>query len=319
MFCHQCGTSVAVASSFCANCGTAVIQKPVDDAAKSASTTEITSNHEELYKAILGPKNQDYYLRQFSRFDSQGKIGISWHWPALFVTFYWLLYRKMWLNAILYFFLPSLVYIALAVAEAVSGPAGRTLIGAGYLLYAVGIFLLPAMYANAMYYKHCRKKISEIRSLSQDPKNQIGMAIGKGGTSGLAIVVLVFSGIVLIGVLAAIAIPAYQDYTTRARLTEAAAIGRNAADSVTDFYKQHGQIPRSLEEAGFVSALPHSVSGISVDSRNGIVTISMAGGPIEGKTLLLVPSVDENNQIIWECMSEDIQDKSLPKNCRKQK
>ena len=56
----------------------------------------------ELYRAAIGPHGQDYYMRQFAKFDAHGKTGVSWHWPAYWATLNWLIYRKMWGWALAY-------------------------------------------------------------------------------------------------------------------------------------------------------------------------------------------------------------------------
>ena len=119
--------------------------------------------------------------------------------------------------------------------------------------------------------------------------------------------------------MAGIALPAYQAYITRARLAEAMAVGKIATDSVASYYDQHRQLPNSLEQAGFAKSLPPSVKEISIDSQNGTVIITMATVPVEGKSLLLVPSVDANHKMIWQCMSQDIPEKYLPHQCQQQK
>lgn len=319
MFCSQCGNANDIAAKFCSGCG--IVQpQAAQDAHISPTKINAPSDPDELYKSIVGPKNQSYYLHHFSRFDDTGTTGASWHWPAFFLTFYWFLYRKMWRNAIAYFFLPYLVMIPLGIAAATAGKSAGTVTGIGYLLYLVGIFLLPPMYANALYYKHCKKKISEASASSHDLQRQLGELSGKGGTSNAAlIVILVFAVVAIIGIMAAVAIPAYQDYTTRARLAEAATAGTNAAEAVANYYYQHQEVPNSLEQAGFVASLPPSIKEIGVNSQNAIVTITMVAAPIAGKSLLLVPSLDANKKIIWKCLSQDIQDKYLPPQCRQQK
>jgi len=316
MFCPQCGNTNDNTAKFCSGCGS-VLPQVVQNASTLHTEFDAPGNPEEFYTAIVGPKNQDYYLRHFSRFDRDGNAGASWNWPAFFVTFYWFLYRKMWLNALIYFLLPYLVMIPMGVAAAMSGKSAGTFIGIGYFLYAAGILLLPPMYANALYYKHCKKKISETRSSTHDLQRQLGELSGKGGTSNVVLIaVLVFALIAMLGIFAAIAIPAYQDYTTRARMAQAAVVGTNAAESVANYYYQHQQTPVSLAQAGFAAPLPPFIKEIGVDSQNSVVTITMATAPIEGKTLLLVPSFDANNKIIWKCMSQEIKDRYLPRQCR---
>ena len=318
MFCPQCGNSNDISAKFCSGCGFTLPQIG-QEAPNAHAGTKASSNQEEFYKAAIGPKNQSYYLSIFQRFENDGKAGVSWHWPAFFITFYWLLYRKMWRNALIYFFLPYLVMIPLVIIGAMAGNAANAVIGFGYFLYLVGIFLLPPLYANTLYYQHCNKKIIEAKASSHDMQRQLGELSGKGGTSNVAlIIVLVFAFIAAIGILAAIAIPAYQDYTTRARLAEAASVGNSAAESIAQYYYQHQAVPSSLDVAGFTASLPSSVKNIAVDSQNGIVSITMATAPIEGKELLLVPSLDTNNQITWKCMSLEIPDKYLPRQCLQQ-
>lgn len=283
-------------------------------------TAETSPATEEFHRTAIGPKNQDYYLRHFARFDSAGKVGISWHWPAFFVNFWWLLYRKMWLNALIYFFLPYLVMILLGIASAVVGDSSGAIINIGNLAYLAAISVLLPMYANALYYKHCTSKITEVRTSSHNVQRQLGELSAKGGTSNVAVIVLlIFMFTSIIGILAAIAIPAYQGYIARARLAEAEAVGKIATDSIASYYDQHRQLPNSLEQAGFAKSLPPSVKEISIDSQNGTVIITMATAPVEGKSLLLVPSVDANNQMIWQCMSQDIPDRYLSLQCRQKK
>jgi len=63
------------------------------------SISENTASHalgdeETLYKAIVGIKSQDYYLRRFALFHIHGKTEISWHWSAFFLTFGWAAIQK---------------------------------------------------------------------------------------------------------------------------------------------------------------------------------------------------------------------------------
>jgi Tfp pilus assembly protein PilE len=330
MFCTQCGNANDGAAKFCLSCG-AAMQGVVHDATSMPSPSPAISRsgqsgnaipEEEFYSAVIGPKNQDYYLRQFARFDEAGKPGITWHWPALFVTFYWLLYRKMWLNAFLYFVAPYAIMIPVGFVAAIAGIPGRgdSILAVGNLLFLGAVFLLPPLYANALYYRHCRKKIAEVRASSNDVQRQLGELTGKGGTSGVIIIfLLVFVFIAVLGILAAIAIPAYQDYTTRARTSEGATIGKSAADAIANYYHVHQMVPVTLGQAGYVPPASQAIRSVEVDADNGTVSVIMAKAPIEGKALLLTPSLDANNRIVWTCRSKEIADKFLPHDCRQKK
>lgn len=315
MFCPKCGNSNDDSAKFCSGCGS-VLPQAVKDVPPSQTEIDVPHNPDEFYKAIVGPKNQDYYLSHFSRFDSNGKVGASWHWPAFFVTFYWFLYRKMWLNALIYFFLPYLVMIPLGIAATVAGNSADTVIGIGYVLFLIALFVLPPMYANALYYKHCKKKITEVSSSSQNLQRRLGELSGKGGTSNVILIfVLVFAFIAFIGILAAIAIPAYQDYTVRAKMTAVVGIGVQATKAVDEFISQNNAIPTQMEQTGFSSTSPY-VKHVMVNGQNGVVLLTTGFSPITDKTLVFVPSLDQNKMIVWKCASEDIPAKYLPQRCR---
>lgn len=120
--------------------------------------TDVTT---ELYKAVIGPRNQGYYLRRFAKFDADGKTGATWHWPAFFSTLNWLIFRKMW-GLALWFASLSLT-LALAVfglgklALNYSDATQNALI----LLFLLAAFVLPGLYANSAYYRFCEKKITK--------------------------------------------------------------------------------------------------------------------------------------------------------------
>lgn len=310
MFCPQCGNSNDTGAKFCTGCGSTL------------STNEIAApnGEDEFFMAVIGPKKQDYYMRHFQRFDHNGKAGISWHWPALFVTFYWLLYRKMWLNALIYFLAPYMILMLIGIIGALSGNAAGEVMGIGYLLFMAGVFILPPLYANALYYRHCKNKIAEAKASPGGLQRKLGELTAKGGTSSVVIIIIIaLIFISIIGILAAIAIPAYQDYKTRAHLAEATSIGYAAAESVTNYIDANQAIPNDLQAAGVKLQLPVSVSAMRIDDKSGVITITMANAPVADKSLLLVPVLDDNKQIIWRCTSEDIPERYLPLRCKTQR
>lgn len=56
----------------------------------------------QLDQWYIGHRSQAYYLKRFEQFDKQNHLSAKWHWAAFFVTFGWLLYRKRYLDAIVY-------------------------------------------------------------------------------------------------------------------------------------------------------------------------------------------------------------------------
>ncbi|MBI3045306.1 MAG: RDD family protein [Betaproteobacteria bacterium] len=133
-----------------------------------------------------------------------------------------------------------------------------------------------------------------------------------------AIALIVLAAIVFpVGILAAIAIPAYHDYTVRARVAGALQVGNQATRAVEDFYLRNKTLPRDIREAGMKDPVFRDVRRVSVDSRTGAVEVVLAAAPLEGKSIVLTPQRENNNRITWICSSSDIRGKYLPARCRK--
>ncbi|MCB4809921.1 DUF2628 domain-containing protein [Methylovorus menthalis] len=315
MYCPACGTSNDPSALFCLKCGNPL--PPVNQVQPEPTEPSL----EEYYTAVIGPQNTAYYLNKFQKFDALGKTSAGWHWPAFFITFYWGLYRKMWRNALIYFLSPYLVAIAVGILGIIGGnsPVIPLIVGLVYVAYLLGAWILPGIYGDALYYKHCKKLIEKVKASTPDHQRQLGELTGRGGTSGAALwVFLVLFFVAFIGILAAIAVPAYQAYTTRAKTAQAYQSATEAAQSVEAYYVQHQALPLTIYEAGFTGTLPSAVKEIRVDQKNGALIVTMASMPLTDKSFSLWPSKD-GNAVVWRCASLDITDDFLPKNCRAQR
>jgi uncharacterized RDD family membrane protein YckC/Tfp pilus assembly major pilin PilA len=137
------------------------------------------------------------------------------------------------------------------------------------------------------------------------------------GMSTGAIIALVIVGSLfpITGILAAIALPVYQDYTVRARMAEVVHIGDQATKAVEEFIAQNNAIPTQIEQTGFSATSPY-VKHVMVNGQNGVVLLITGFSPITDKALVFVPSLDQNKMIVWKCTSEDIRAKYLPQRCR---
>ncbi|MEJ0098645.1 MAG: pilin [Pseudomonadota bacterium] len=116
--------------------------------------------------------------------------------------------------------------------------------------------------------------------------------------------------VAIIGILAAIAIPAYQDYTTRAQVTEGLNLAAAAKASIAETYTSTGAWPASNIAAGLGSAA--SIKGKYVDSvtvtGNQIAIVYRNGTPankgIQGKKLTITAGTSGNGDIAWQCGSK---------------
>ncbi|EMT4894938.1 pilin, partial [Neisseria gonorrhoeae] len=96
--------------------------------------------------------------------------------------------------------------------------------------------------------------------------------------------------IAIVGILAAVALPAYQDYTARAQVSEAILLAEGQKSAVTEYYLNHGKWPKDNDEAGVASS--GEIKGKYVESvtvANGVVTAQMksdgVNNEIQGKRL----------------------------------
>lgn len=64
---------------------------------------QLTDKQRLMYdKAFIGNRSQAYYLKRFAQFDQAGRLTAKWHWAGFLMTFPWLLYRKRFLDSIVY-------------------------------------------------------------------------------------------------------------------------------------------------------------------------------------------------------------------------
>ncbi len=127
--------------------------------------------------------------------------------------------------------------------------------------------------------------------------------------------------VAIIGILAAIAIPSYLNYTIRSQISEGLDLTHRIKTAMAEFHGNRGHFPSSNASAGLAS--PASIRGsyvssVDVGSQPGVVTITyghLANGSISGKTLLLSAMTHEGS-IDWTCKAGTIEARFLPTSCR---
>jgi len=127
--------------------------------------------------------------------------------------------------------------------------------------------------------------------------------------------------VAIIGILAAIALPAYQDYTVRAKVSEILARGAEAKTSIAEFYSSIGRYPSTLASAGVVSTGVHylkSAGGVAISGTGFTLTSSTGELPplAQNKTIRFSVVSTANGVLVWKCAPGDMPTKYLPASCR---
>ena len=124
--------------------------------------------------------------------------------------------------------------------------------------------------------------------------------------------------VAIIGILAAIAIPAYQDYIIRSKVTELATAADACKVSVSEYYQTMSlTFPPTMLASGCTTQVTKYVSGLTVAVNTGVITVAAVGGTV-GTTgnFVLTPATTANAQLDWTCTASSISAKYLPANCR---
>ncbi|HGI8256965.1 TPA: pilin [Neisseria meningitidis] len=143
--------------------------------------------------------------------------------------------------------------------------------------------------------------------------------------------------IAIVGILAAVALPAYQDYTARAQVSEAILLAEGQKSAVTEYYLNHGEWPGNNSSAGVASS--STIKGKYVKEvtvANGVITATMLSSgvnkEIQGKKLSLWAK-RQDGSVKWFCgqpvtrdaakadtvaadSGNEIDTKHLPSTCR---
>jgi hypothetical protein len=164
MTCIRCGKDLAQGSFYCPQCGQRVGPQ---------TQGSLASETEEDYRAYLGPR-ADNYLLKFKQFTSKEEDGftLTWNWPAFFLGFWWMLYRKLYVWA--------LVDLSLWLIPHLTLPAR---------------FFWGAV-ANYLYYRQAKRKIREFRNRSGTALPAVNLA-EIGGINRWVWVLAVFFAILI--------------------------------------------------------------------------------------------------------------------------
>jgi type IV pilus assembly protein PilA len=121
--------------------------------------------------------------------------------------------------------------------------------------------------------------------------------------------------VAIIGILAAIAVPAYQDYTIRAKVSEGINMASAAKSSVSEFRVTMNRFPAANASAGIGNTISSKyVNGVTV-GNSGVITVAVNSTSVgAGGNVVLTPTF-ANNAVDWACTTT-MAKKYVPANCR---
>jgi type IV pilus assembly protein PilA len=122
--------------------------------------------------------------------------------------------------------------------------------------------------------------------------------------------------VAIIGILAAVALPAYQDYTIRAKVTEGLSLAAAAKTAVTETTQSNNALPANQAATGYASpAATANVTSVAIADTTGAITITYTAAA-GGGTIIMTPTVQANSEITWSCTGGTLVAKYRPANCR---
>jgi hypothetical protein len=193
-----------------------------------------------LYEDAIGQKNQGYYLYKFEDFDERGPgVKLSWNWAAFFFTGFWALYRKMYG----WFFAWGFFGTVGTMLMKVPSPQIQQWVGLAYMACFLGF----AAYANSIYHHKVKKRIASAQRPNSDAARVSRRLSAGGGVH--AWMPIVFGAIPVVGIVAAVALPTYQDYAKRSTASIALSESVNSSDANQSSTPEFVPFSGTLDEA----------------------------------------------------------------------
>ncbi|HEX9431710.1 MAG TPA: pilin, partial [Burkholderiales bacterium] len=142
-----------------------------------------------------------------------------------------------------------------------------------------------------------------------------------GGSVLVIVIVLVLGllGVMVIGIIAAVAIPAYQDFTVRAKVSEGIMGTMPWREAVADYYAKTKRAPASANELPGGAPGTQTRSGTIALGPGGVLTVTLndsVGGRFAGKTIVFQPSVNPDGGLSWSCTAGTLEPRYRPASCR---
>ena len=122
--------------------------------------------------------------------------------------------------------------------------------------------------------------------------------------------------IAIVGILSAVALPAYQDYTKRAKVTEAMTLLNGAKTAVAEYYFAAGTFGTNFTSLGYTSVTSAVVDSIELTSSNKALLATLDATLIAADATITMTASTADGTIKWACTSSDNAKPFVPQTCR---
>jgi len=202
-------------------------------------------------------------------------------------------------------------------------PENKTADSIAYWASSLATWLLPPMLANGLYYRRVKAWVEEARTRDPDTTAQLAYLSARGGTSGsVAVAIGVFVVVALIGMIAAIALPAYQDYVTRSKVAEVLVATEPLKEEIAIRWTESNTFSSELDPETLRAVRDVAyIRDVHVNRDNGTITVTFGAidSRLDGKSIEWVPAVDADQRLRWTCRAIDAMPaRLLPAACRGQ-
>lgn len=294
---------------------------------------KLTDKERLMYdKAFIGQRSQAYYLKRFAEFDNAGKLSAKWHWAGFLMTFPWLLYRKRFLDSLVYavagwsfiqlnitIILVVLEYLIIGNLPEVSRLPTRVAVGFGIWLFWA---MMVARWTDAYYYRMARREIADaIEMYPRDEEKQLTHIRQHGGVSLLGMGLAFGFFIFVLGVIQLQFLPIIAKQKANDVLFEVYDIVQSAQNRVEVIYRTTGQCPVNTplstdNQKVTLKVLTH-VDGIKNSPCMVQATVKDIGFPnrwLNGQTLTMYRLGTNKVEANWGCVTS-LNKKQTPKQC----
>lgn len=287
------------------------------------------AKRKQLDQWFIGHRTQSYYLKRFEQFDEQGYLSPKWHWAGFFITLPWLLYRKRYMDALVYSvagwsFIQLNIVIALVTFEFIAMPFIADVyqmpirIGIAAVIWLFWAAMV-ARWTDAYYYRMARREIADaLEDYPRDEAAQKAHLRREGGVSlfglGLGFGFFIFA-LMVINVQF---LPIIAKKKETEILFDAYYTTKMAQDEVEDVYQQNGQCPVSLpltsDNEQVRLHLTAQMQGVADNDCAVVGTMQNIKFPtryLNDQTFVFYHNLDNDN---WECVSS-LNKKQAPAYC----